>query len=141
MRTPNYTALAIISIVVSAGLCTTNSSRGSNEGCSRSDKKLSEPTLFDKAGLSPHPVYSGSKSGQWVEDEPQLRNQNEYAQEIRRILYGDHVTAASIERRKWLWEIGPSLQESVRGLLKNRRIAIALFPLGSALKGYAAYRS
>jgi hypothetical protein len=88
--------------------------------------------------------YRGSERKRrqdWVEDEPQLGQQNPYAREFERLLHGPQVTRESIARREALRKIGPLVERYTQWLLGSKNIRIAIFPLGSSLKGYANVRS
>lgn len=70
--------------------------------------------------------------------EPEVGKKNPYARRLEILLRGPHVTRGSIERYAVLKKIGPEVEKYARILLRNRKVKVAIFPVGSTLKRYAS---
>lgn len=102
---------------------------------------LTRKFLPGKLGLSPLSVTKPKPSGLEEMDEPQLKENNDYAKALRSLLSGEkgagQVTPQSAWRRRILKEMGPLIEGEALRVFNNERVRTAVIPLGSALKGYA----
>ena len=83
------------------------------------------------AGDKPYTIYKAVRSL----SEPQLRRSNVYARYLRKLL--DSSSDESIKRYLTLLKIGPEVEKLIAEILQVDKVKIAIFPLGSTLKGYS----
>ena len=67
--------------------------------------------------------------------EPQLKRRNAYARYLQKLL--DGVSDESIRRYLTLLKVGPEIEKLIARVLQVDRVRVAIFPLGSTLKGYS----
>lgn len=72
---------------------------------------------------------------------PVTKKVTEYDQLLEKIRDEKEITSESVKRRKALSKIGSKVEKYMQTILHDKKIKIAIFPLGSSLKGYAAESS
>lgn len=67
--------------------------------------------------------------------------ENPYTRVLKNILHGQAISEESKKRRQVLKRIGAEIKLYMQNILGSKKIKIAIIPIGSTLKGYAAKSS
>jgi len=94
-----------------------------------------QSSVFSSQPSALNPTHTSPTEN--ADPEPHLMQKNMYAESLKNLLHGPHVTEESKKRREILRKLGPKVEKCIQRYLQDEEVRIAIIPQGSTLKGYA----